>query len=97
MLVNYSIRELKDSIQLQNMQVRASSDRLPNKPVFFLWRFVKDRVYKTPVRILSELQDRICVAVNNFTPQMLHNTWVEVEYRLVVPVPLMGTMLGFMK
>lgn len=51
-------------------------------PDFFLWGFVKDQVYRTPVRDLADLQERICTAVNNVTPQMLHNTWVEVEYRL---------------
>ncbi|KAJ4428941.1 hypothetical protein ANN_25937 [Periplaneta americana] len=51
-------------------------------PDFFLWGFVKDQVYRTPVRDLADLQERIYAAVNNVTPQMLHNTWVEVEYRL---------------
>ena len=51
-------------------------------PDFFLWGFVKDQVYRTPVRDLADLQERIYVAVNNVTPQMLYNTWVEVEYRL---------------
>ncbi|KAJ4451541.1 hypothetical protein ANN_03006 [Periplaneta americana] len=41
-----------------------------------------DQVYRTPVRDLADLQERIYAAVNNVTPQMLHNTWVEVEYRL---------------
>ncbi|KAJ4435559.1 hypothetical protein ANN_18175 [Periplaneta americana] len=51
-------------------------------PDFFLWGFVKDQVYRTPVLDLADLQERIYAAVNNVTPQMLHNTWVEVEYRL---------------
>ncbi|KAJ4426428.1 hypothetical protein ANN_27242 [Periplaneta americana] len=51
-------------------------------PDFFLWGFLKDQVYRTPVRDLADLQERIYAAVNNVTPQMLHNTWVEVEYRL---------------
>ena len=50
--------------------------------IFFLWGFVKDQVYRTPVRDLADLQERIYAAVNNVTPQMLHNTWVEVEYQL---------------
>ena len=44
--------------------------------------FVKDQVYMTPVCNLADLQQRIYAAVNNVIPQMLHNTWVEVEYRL---------------
>ena len=50
-------------------------------PDIFLWGFVKDDVYRTLVRDLADLQD---AAVNNVTPQMLHNTWVEVEYRYLV-------------
>ena len=47
-------------------------------PDFFLWGFVKDQVFRTPIRDLADLQGRIYAAVNNVTPQMLHNTWVEV-------------------
>ena len=49
---------------------------------FFLLGFVKDQVYGTPVYDLADLQERIYAAVNNVTPQMLHNTWVEIDYRL---------------
>ena len=49
---------------------------------FFRWGFVKDQVYRTPASDLLDLQERIYAAVNNVTPQILHNTWVEVEYRL---------------
>ncbi|KAJ4427656.1 hypothetical protein ANN_25304 [Periplaneta americana] len=66
-------------------------------PDFFLWGFVKDQVYRTPVRDLADLQERIYAAVNNVTPQMLHNTWVEVEYRWIFPVPPMEAMLRFME
>ena len=31
---------------------------------------------------MADLQERIYAAVNNVTPLMLDNTWVEVEYRL---------------
>ena len=40
---------------------------------FFLWGFVKEQVYGTPVRDLADLQERIYAAVNNVTPQTLHN------------------------
>ena len=50
-------------------------------PDFFLWGFVKDQVYTTPVHDLADLQERIHAAVNNVTPQMLHNTCFEVGYR----------------
>ena len=34
---------------------------------------------RSTVRDLAILQERIYATVNNVTPQMLHNTWVEVE------------------
>ena len=79
MLVNCSISELRHSIQLQRIQVRGCRDRLLSTPDFSLWGFVKEQVYRTSVRDLSNLQD---AAVTNVTPQMHHNTWVEVVYRL---------------
>ena len=45
----------------------------------FLWEFVKNQIYRAPVRDLADVQERIYAAVNNATPQMLHNTWIEVE------------------
>ena len=42
----------------------------------------KDQVYRTPVSDFADLQEKIYAAVNNVTPQMIHNIWVEVEYRL---------------
>ncbi|GBN99927.1 hypothetical protein AVEN_41972-1 [Araneus ventricosus] len=51
---------------------------------FFLWRFVKNIVYKTPVPSLDELKRRIVTAIQNVTPQMLENTWREIEFRLDV-------------
>ena len=50
--------------------------------IFFLWGFVKDKIFRTPVHYLADLQERIYAAVNNVTSQMRHNTWIEVEYRL---------------
>ena len=48
--------------------------------IFFLWGFLKDQLYRTLPRDLKDLQERIYADVNNVTPQMLHNTWVQVEY-----------------
>jgi hypothetical protein len=39
-------------------------------------------VYKTPVTSLDELKLRIVAAIETDTPQMLENTWREIEYRL---------------
>ena len=50
--------------------------------IFFLWRFVKDQVYRTQVYDFAVLQERIYANVNNATPQVFHNTWDEIEYRL---------------
>ena len=33
---------------------------------------------------MADLQERIYATVNNATPQVLHNTWVEVEYWLEI-------------
>ncbi|GBM25238.1 hypothetical protein AVEN_153420-1 [Araneus ventricosus] len=51
---------------------------------FFLWGFVKNIVYKTPVPSLDELKRRIVTAIQNVTPQMLENTWREIEFRFDV-------------
>ncbi|GBO03339.1 hypothetical protein AVEN_39749-1 [Araneus ventricosus] len=48
---------------------------------FFLWGFVKNIVYKIPVPSLDELKRRIVTAVQNVFPQMLENTWREIEFR----------------
>jgi hypothetical protein len=49
---------------------------------FFLWGYVKDVVYKTPVTSLDEMKLRIVAAIETVTPQKLENTWREIEYRL---------------
>lgn len=49
---------------------------------FFLWGYVKDMVYATPVQDVCDLRHRITEAINSVTPDMLHNTWIEIEYRL---------------
>jgi hypothetical protein len=40
----------------------------------FLWRYVKEIVYKTPVTSLDELKPRIVGAIERVTPQMA-KTW----------------------
>jgi hypothetical protein len=57
----------------------------PRSPVitsldFFLWGYVKDIVYKTPVTSFDEMKLRIVAAIETVTPQMLENTWREIEY-----------------
>jgi hypothetical protein len=57
-----------------------SPDITPLNP--FMWGYVKDTVYKTPVTSLPELKPRIVTAIETITPQTLENTWRETEYRL---------------
>jgi hypothetical protein len=49
---------------------------------FFLWGYVKDIAYKTPVTSLDDLKLKIVAAIETVIPQMLENTWSEIEYRL---------------
>ena len=48
---------------------------------FFLWGYVKDIVYKTAVRDIVTLQQRIRAAISTIIPHMLQNVWQETEYR----------------
>ena len=49
---------------------------------FFLWGYVKYRVYRTPVRDVETLQSRIIDVLATVNEVMLENTWREIEYRL---------------
>ena len=51
---------------------------------FFLWGYVKNTVYASPVHDLHDLRRRIVDAIAAITPDMLVRTWVEIEYRLDV-------------
>lgn len=48
---------------------------------FFAWGFIKHVVYMRKVRNLFDLRQRIIGAVQLITPDMLVNTWQEIEYR----------------
>jgi hypothetical protein len=41
---------------------------------FFLWGYIRDIVYETPVTSLNELRLRIVATIEAVTPQMLKNT-----------------------
>ncbi|GBM47629.1 hypothetical protein AVEN_215703-1, partial [Araneus ventricosus] len=49
---------------------------------FFLWGYVKDKVYvpRMPTK-LQELQERITAAVTDIDGNMLLNVWTELDYR----------------
>ncbi|GBN39214.1 hypothetical protein AVEN_24069-1 [Araneus ventricosus] len=52
---------------------------------YFLWGYVKDRVYVPPMpKTIEELKVRICNALASVTEQMLQNVWREMDYRLDV-------------
>ena len=51
---------------------------------FFLWRYVKDKVFSTPVPDITNLKARITDAFATVTEDMLENTWREIDYRLDV-------------
>jgi hypothetical protein len=51
---------------------------------FFLWGYVKDIVYKTKVRDINDLKQRITDAIATVDEAMLEQTWMETEYRLDV-------------
>ena len=51
---------------------------------FFLWGYVKDIVYRTKVRDIDDLKQRISNAITTIDETMLQRTWQEIEYRLDV-------------
>ena len=53
-----------------------------NSFYIFLWGYVKDVVYRTKVKDISDLKERITAAVNTIDEEMLRRTWTEIEYRL---------------
>ena len=66
-----------------------SPDITPLK--FFLWGYIKDRVYTTPVEDCDKLKTRLHAAVGTVTEDMFQNTWREVEYRLDILRATKGT------
>ena len=48
----------------------------------FLAGYVKDRVYRTPVRDVETLQSRIIEVLATVNEEMLESTWRVIEYRL---------------
>ena len=51
---------------------------------FFLWGYVKDNVFSTPVPDITNLKSRIANTFVTITEDMLENTWRETDYRLDV-------------
>ena len=61
---------------------------------FFLWGYVKDIVYKTKVRDINDLKERIIDATATVDEAMLERTWMEIEYRLDVLRATNGANVG---
>jgi hypothetical protein len=53
-------------------------------PDFFIWGYVKDEVFSTPVSNITNLKARITDAFATITVDMLENTWRETDYLLDV-------------
>jgi len=51
---------------------------------FFLWEYVKDKVFSTPVPDITNLKAKITDTFPIITDDMLENTWREIDYRLDV-------------
>ena len=49
---------------------------------FFLWGYVKDKVFSTPVPDITDLKARITDDFATITEDMLENKWREIDYRL---------------
>ena len=58
---------------------------------FFLWEYVKDKVFSTPVPGITHLKARIKDAFATITEDMLENTWREIDYQLDVLRATKGT------
>jgi len=61
-----------------------SPDITPPPLDFFLWGYVKDKVFWTPVPDITNLKARITDAFGTITEDILENTWREIDYRLDV-------------
>ena len=59
---------------------------------FFLWGYVKAKVFRTPVESVDELKERIREAVDSVRAEMLANTWRELRVRLVKLLENEGVM-----
>lgn len=49
---------------------------------YFLWGYVKNKVYSSPVKNIEELKERIETAINNISPELLARVWKNLEIRL---------------
>ena len=57
---------------------------------FFLWSYVKDVVYRTKVKDISDLKERITAAVEAIDEEMLKKTGLKLDIVLITFVLQMG-------
>ena len=48
---------------------------------FFFWGYVKDCVFRNPLKNIEDLKDRITEVITLFNTDMLADTWVELRRR----------------
>ena len=60
------------------MMERISED----ETILKLWGYVKDIVYRTKIRDITDLKQRIANAIATIDEAMLQRTWQDIEYRL---------------
>jgi penicillin-binding protein-related factor A (putative recombinase) len=53
-----------------------------SKKKYFLWGYVKERVYAINVNDVTELRDRIKQELASITLDMIHSIYSEISYRL---------------
>jgi hypothetical protein len=75
-------RSIKSLYNLKNLLQRLD---------FFLWGYVKYIVYRTKVRDITNLKQRITDAIAIIDKGMLQQTWQEIKYRLDVLHATNGT------
>jgi len=62
---------------------------------FFLWRYVKDRVYAAPLpATVYKLQEHITAAVKSVMPDKLQNVWSKLDYHIDVCQVRRGSTLS---
>ncbi len=81
-------RSLLAHIFVQNWIGKYGSTNWPAKspdltpPKFFLWIYIKDQVFKTPVQNITRLRRRITRAIRILTQEMITKVWTNLENRL---------------
>jgi len=60
---------------------------------FFLWGYVKGKVFLTPVPDITNLKARITDTFATITEDILESTWREIDYRLDISVQQKEHML----